>query len=404
MLVYLLCVLGIGIPIMMAETLLGRRGRQSPINTMASLADEAGASALWRYVGWLGVVAGFLILSYYSVIAGWSMAYLFKTAGGFLNHTTVEAAQQTFLDLKNAPDVQLVWHTLFIAGTLWIVSRGVSEGIERVTRYMMPGLLIMLVALDIYATGLDGFGQAFSFLFTPNLSRLTAESVLVGMGQAFFSLGLGMGSIMVYGSYLPDHVSISRSTVVVALADTLVAVMAGLAMFPIAFSHHLEPGMGPGLIFETLPLAFSQMQWGGLIGTLFFALVFIAAITSAIALIEPAVAWLTENQGMSRQKATTWAGAACWLLGVGTLLSFNAWSDVTWFGKTFFELVDFITADFMLPLGGVLVAVFAGWVLSADISAQELALGRHFALWRTLIRWVAPIAVTTIFLKATGLL
>ena len=403
-LVYLACVVGIGLPIMMAETMLGRRGRQSPINTMAALAEEAGVHRAWRYVGWLGVAAGFLILSYYSVIAGWSMAYIFKMGGGFLNNVTPQMAQQTFQDIKAAPDVQLVWHTAFMAATVLIVSKGVSQGLERVTRLMMPGLFLMLLALDIYAAGTSGFSQGMSFLFKPEFSKLTGESLLVAMGQAFFSLGLGMGSIMVYGSYLPDHVSIGRSSIFVATADTLVALMAGVAIFPVVFSNQLAPGMGPGLIFESLPLAFGHMPGGSLFGTLFFILVFFAAITSAIALIEPAVAWLSENRSLSRVRASIYAGFACWFLGLGTLISFSHGAAITWFGKTLFELVDFITADLMLPAGGILIAVFAGWIVKKQESAQELELGSYFCYWRILIRYVAPLSVFIIFAHAMGLL
>lgn len=403
-LIYLLCVLGIGLPIMMAETMMGRRGRQSPINTMATLADEAHANHAWRYVGWLGVLAGFLILSYYSVIAGWSMAYTFKMGGGFLDNISSEAAKRTFEELKSSPDTQLVWHTAFMTATAIIVSKGVNQGLERVTRIMMPGLLLMLFALDFYALGSGGFGEGMEFLFKPDFSRLTAESVLVAMGQAFFSLGLGMGSIMVYGSYLPDHVSIARSTVFVAFMDTLVALMAGVAIFPIVFSNQLLPGMGPGLIFETLPIAFGQMPGGTLFGTLFFILVFFAAITSAIALIEPAVAWLTENRGLNRSRASLYAATACWTLGLGTLLSFNNWSTVTWFGKNIFELIDFITADLMLPAGGILIALFAGWIMNQRESEKELELGSRYRYWQILTKYVAPASVFIVFAHAMGLL
>lgn len=403
-LIYLLCVLGIGLPIMMAETMMGRRGRQSPINTMATLADEAHANHAWRYVGWLGVLAGFLILSYYSVIAGWSMAYTFKMGGGFLDNISSEAAKRTFEELKSSPDTQLVWHTAFMTATAIIVSKGVNQGLERVTRIMMPGLLLMLFALDFYALGSGGFGEGMEFLFKPDFSRLTAESVLVAMGQAFFSLGLGMGSIMVYGSYLPDHVSIARSTVFVAFIDTLVALMAGVAIFPIVFSNQLLPGMGPGLIFETLPIAFGQMPGGTLFGTLFFILVFFAAITSAIALIEPAVAWLTENRGLNRSRASLYAATACWTLGLGTLLSFNNWSTVTWFGKNIFELIDFITADLMLPAGGILIALFAGWIMNQRESEKELELGSRYRYWQILTKYVAPASVFIVFAHAMGLL
>jgi NSS family neurotransmitter:Na+ symporter len=402
-LVYLLCVLVIGVPIIMAETLLGRRGRQSPVNTMLSLAEEARASRAWRYAGWLGVVAGFLILSYYSVIAGWAMAYIFKMAGGFLRHADAAAAERIFQDLKSSPDLLLIWHTLFMAATLLIVRLGVNAGLERSTRFLMPGLFGMLILLDGYAMNSDGFGQGMAFLFKPDFARLSGEGVLIAMGQAFFSLGLGMGSIMVYGSYLPDHVSIPRSTVAVAAADTLVALLAGIAIFPIVFANHMEPTQGPGLIFETLPIAFGQMPAGTLFGTLFFVLVFFAAITSAIALIEPAVAFLSENVGWSRARACFWSGLACWLLGLGTVFSFNWGSNLSWFGKNFFELVDFLTAEVMLPVGGILVAVFAAWVLPKRASEEELEIGKGYAFWRAMTRFVAPIAVAAVFLRAMGL-
>lgn len=402
--VYLLCVLAIGIPLMIAETMLGRRGRQSPINTMRSLAAEAKASPLWGTVGWFGVVAAFLILSYYSVIAGWSMAYIMKVGGGFMAQADAETAVKVFQDLKSAPDVQILWHTAFMVATVLIVSRGVSEGIERATRIMMPGLLLMLVFLDIYAMTTGGFGQGMAFLFEPDFSRLSGASILTAMGQAFFSLGLGMGSIMVYGSYLPDHVSIARSSIIVAAADTGVALMAGIAIFPIVFANDLAPGMGPGLIFETLPIAFGKMPGGSLFGLVFFVLVFFAAVTSAIALIEPAVAYLSENRGMDRTAAAWWSGLGCWLLGLGTVLSFNAWANLTWFGKNFFELIDFLTADLMLPLGGILVAVFAGWVVHRSVSESELELGHSYGYWQIAVRYIAPAAVALVFLEALGLL
>ena len=402
--VYLLCVVAIGIPIMIAETMLGRRGRQSPINTMLSLAEEAKASPHWHYAGWLGVTAGFLILSYYSVIAGWSMAYILKVGGGFMEHASAATAQSVFLELKASPDIQAIWHTAFMVATMLIVSRGINEGLERATRVMMPGLLIMLVVLDIYAMTTGGFGQGMAFLFEPDFSKLSGASVLTAMGQAFFSLGLGMGSIMVYGSYLPDHVSIAKSSLVVAAADTLVALMAGAAIFPIVFANQLEPGMGPGLIFETLPIAFGKMPGGSLFGLVFFLLVFFAAITSAIALIEPAVAYLSENRGLSRAAASWWSGLVCWALGLGTVFSFNAGSGATWFGKNFFELVDFLTADIMLPVGGILVAVFAGWIVKREASEAELEMGGAYGLWRALARYVAPFGVGLVFLRAIGIL
>ncbi len=402
-LVYIACVIGIGLPIMMAETMIGRRGQRSPIHTMTVLAKEANATPLWQIAGWLGVLAGFLILSYYSVIAGWSMAYLFKMVGGFMDQVGPEEAQQIFWDLKAAADVQLVWHSLFMALTTAILMKGLTEGIERVTRFMIPSLFLMLLALDIYAATTPGFWEGMTFLFKPDFSKITPDSLLIAMGQAFFSLGLGMGSIMIYGAYLPNNVSIGRSSVIISIADTAVALMAGIAIFPVVFSNHLPPSMGPGLIFETLPLAFSHMPLGALFGSLFFLLVFFAAITSAIALIEPAIAYLIETFAYSRQKASVLACGICWFLGLGTLGSFTGGSQWQWHGKTFFELIDFVTADVMLPLGGILIAVFAGWVMKEKVSAVELDLGRYHRYWQICSRYIAPLAVTLILLKALNL-
>jgi len=402
-LVYLLCAVAIGIPIMVAETMLGRRGRRSPINTMAVLAKEAKASPHWRFVGWLGVAAGFLILSYYSVIAGWAMSYIFKINSALFEKIDAEGATRLFNAFKDSPEYLGIWHTVFIAATMFVVRKGVSSGLERLSRFMMPALLVMLVLLDLYAMGSGGFGQGFAFLFNPDFSKLTGAGVLVALGQAFFSLGLGMGSIMVYGAYLPADVSIGRASVFVVAADTAVALLAGLAIFPLVFANGLAPSMGPGLIFETLPIAFGQMPAGWLFGMVFFVLVFFAAITSAVALIEPAVAFLSEK--MHRGLACLYSGVACWLLGLGTAFSFNIWADAKLFGKNFFELVDLLTAQIMLPVGGVLIAVFAGWVMKKENSEAELALAdpRHYNAWRILVRYVAPIGVGLVFLDALGL-
>ena len=404
-LVYILSVIAIGIPIMFAETMLGRRGRQSPINSMRTLAEEAKANPLWRYAGWFGVAAGFMILSYYSVIAGWAMAYFFKINSALFEHIDAAGSTRLFEDFKSSPEYLGIWHSLFMVATMFVVSRGVSGGLERLSRFMMPALLLMLLLLDVFAMNSGGFGKGISFLLNPDFSKLTGNGVLVALGQAFFSLGLGMGSIMVYGSYLPSDVSIARSSLFVIAADTLVALLAGIAIFPLVFANGLTPSMGPGLIFETLPIAFGQMPGGWLFGMLFFALIFFAAITSSVALIEPAVAYLSENKGMNRDQACLYSGLACWVLGLGTVFSFNIWADVKWFGRTIYELVDMLTAEIMLPVGGVLIAIFAGWVMARADSEAELKLEdpRHYHLWRILVRYVAPIGVALVFLDAMGL-
>ena len=355
-LIYLLCILAIGLPIMVAEIMLGRRGRQSPINTMRDLAAEAGASRFWSWLGWLGVIAGFLILSYYSVIAGWAMAYVVRVASGVFEGATADGVSNIFGQLIADPEKLLAWHSLFMIVTMLVVARGV-KGLERTVKFLMPALLVILILLVGFGMEQGAFEQAASFLFKADFSKVSSEGVLTAMGHAFFTLSLGMGAIMVYGSYLPTKVSIGSTAVIIALADTVVALLAGLAIFPIVFANGLEPGSGPGLIFQTLPIAFGHMAYGSVFGTLFFVLLVFAAWSSSISLIEPGVAWLVENKKMSRMRACIWAGLATWILGIGTVLSFNLTADVKLFDKTFFDILDYLTANVMLPLGGLSIAV-----------------------------------------------
>ena len=421
-LVYLACIAMIGIPIMMAEILLGRRGRQSPINTMRSLAAEEGAIAerrdrhwlveqlsarangIFRNLGWLGVITGFLILSFYSVIAGWALSYVFYTAGGLFSGASADAVEGIFTGLVSDPERLIAWHTIFMVMTAIIVSRGVAGGLEKAIRYLMPGLFVLLLIMVGYAMSTGHFGEGLDFLFAVDFSSLDQDSVLVAMGHAFFTLSLGMGAIMIYGSYLPADASIARSTLAIAIMDTVVALLAGMAIFPIVFANGLEPGAGPGLIFQTLPLAFGAMPGGVFFGTLFFILLTFAALSSAISLIEPAVTWLVENRGVSRVKASVWVAVAIWLLGLGTVFSFNLASELTVFGKTFFDLLDYLTANILLPLGGLLIALFAGWQMSRQSSVEELDMGRMYNVWRILVRFVAPVGVVIVFLNAIGVL
>jgi len=414
-LVYLACIAVIGVPIMMAEVMLGRRGRQSPINSMRTLAAEEGRPASWSWLGWLGVVAGFLILSYYSVIAGWALSYVFRTASGVFEGATADGVSSIFTGFVSSAESLLAWHTIFMVITMVVVSRGVKRGIERAVSYLMPSLFVLLTILLFYAMSTGYFMQGLEFMFTPDFSKLTAQSVLVAMGHAFFTLSLGMGAIMVYGSYLPKETSIAKASMMIAVADTTVALMAGMVIFPIVFANELLPGEGPGLIFQTLPIAFGQMEAGVLIGTLFFILLVFAALSSSISLIEPAVAWLVENQGMSRVAASVWCGLATWLVGVGSVLSFNLWASKTWslslFGetlfenKTFFDTLDGLTANIMLPLGGLFIAIFAGWMMRPESSKNELnTVEKGYTLWINLVRVIAPFAVMVVFLNVIGVI
>ena len=405
-LVYLLCVAAVGLPIMVAEILLGRRGRRSPINTMRALSQEAGRSKHWQYLGWCGVIAGFLILSYYSVIAGWAIAYIFRAAAGMFTSASADDIADLFADLVASPERLLAWHTIFMLMTMVVVARGVRSGLEQAVRFMMPALFLLLLILVGYAMNSGAFLEGLRFLFAPDFGKLSAAGVLIAMGHAFFTLSLGMGAIMIYGSYMPDSASIGATATAVAVADTLVALFAGMAIFPIVFANGLEPASGPGLIFQTLPLAFGHMPGGTLFGLMFFVLLLFAAWSSSISLIEPAVAWLIENHGMRRVHAATIAGIATWLLGIGTIFSFNIWSEDKVFGLTFFSMLDFLTANIMLPLGGLGIAVFAVWVMSREMSRDELGMGESFGYraWRVVTRYVTPVAVVLVFLNAIGLI
>ncbi|MCK5263480.1 MAG: sodium-dependent transporter, partial [Gammaproteobacteria bacterium] len=404
-LVYLVCIALIGVPIMMAEIMLGRRGRQSPINTMKLLAHDERRNKNWVWLGWMGMVAGFLILSYYSVIAGWAMSYVFRTASGVFVGATADGVNSIFGDLVSDPERLLAWHTIFIVMTMIVVSRGVKHGLETAVRYLMPSLFVLLLMIVAYSMTTGYFMEGVRFMFTPG--DISSEGVLIAMGHAFFTLSLGMGAIMVYGSYLPKGTSIAQATMFIAAADTIVALLAGLAIFPIVFANGLEPGAGPGLIFKTLPIAFGQMEAGTLVGTAFFILLSFAAWTSAISLIEPAVAWLVENKNVNRLYASVWVGIATWAFGLGTVFSFNIWSDKTWSipylfkNFSFFDTLDYLTSNIMLPMGGLFIAIFAAWLMRENSSRDELNTDDWiYKVWRILLRYVTPVAVIIVFLKA----
>lgn len=422
-LVYLVCIAAIGVPVMMAEILLGRRGRQSPINTMATLAKEQGAPRAWAFVGWSGVAAGFLILSFYSVIAGWALAYVFKAAVGSFSGIDAAASGELFSAMIGSPEALLAWHTIFLVMTMLVVARGVRGGLEKAVTFLMPALFVLLLVMVGYAMAEGAFAEGLRFFFAidfakvfseceivsgEQICRFSGEPLLVAMGHAFFTLSLGMGAIMVYGSYMPKQASIAHATILIALADTLVALLAGLAIFPIVFANDLEPGAGPGLIFQTLPIAFGAMPGGQVFGTLFFTLLVFAAWSSAISLVEPAVAWLVENRGMRRIRACMFVGVVSWLLGIGSVLSFNLWSGAEYqlFGKSFFDIKDYLASNIMLPLGGLMIALFSGWVARREMANDELALNNRlaFQLWWLLIRFVAPVGILFVFLNAVGVI
>ncbi len=404
-LIYLACLLLLCIPIMVAEILIGRHGRRNPPVSVDILARQAGSRLSWRWLGMAGMVAGFLILSYYSVIAGWTLFYIFEMAMGVFGGFDALEVERFFAAFIASPWKQIVWHSLFMTATLVIVARGLQGGLEKAVELLTPALFLILLILIGYVLGTGEFLHGMAFLFTPDTSKFTAETVLAAMGHAFFSLSIAMGVMMVYGAYLPDGVSIVKASLIVAGADTVVAIMAGLVIFPLVFSNHLPLTFGPGLIFKTLPLTFAQMPGGTLFGGLFFVLLTIAALSSSISLIEPTVAWLVEEMGWTRDAACWSSGGICWFLGLGTVFSFNAWRGFTLLDRTFFQWLDFLTSNLLLPLSGFVVAVFMGWVVRPELSRSVLNCGDAvFAAWWISIRFVAPGAVMLIFMQAMGLL
>ena len=400
-LIYLVCIALVGIPIMISEVLMGREGRSSPIHTMRILAKKAGRSQRWALLGWLGVITGFLILSYYAVIAGWALNYVWLTASGTFDGASGDFVAQAFTDLQASPLEMIAYQTVFMVLTVWIVGRGVTAGLEKAIQWFMPALFILLIVLLIYSFNSGGFAQGWAFMFDLKWDAVGPEAWLIAMGQAFFTLSLGMGTMMAYGAYVPEDAKLSTTVVTIALLDTLVAIAAGLAIFPIVFANGLEIGQGPGLTFVTLPLAFGQLPFGSFFGAVFFVLISFAAITSAISLTEPALAYLTEEYNAKRQRVAISLGVVCWLLGLGTVFSFNIWSDFFIVGElNFFGFVDYLSQNIMLPLGGMLITIFAVWLLPKDMVNRQLGISSSAMswAWRIVAGILAPLGVLAIFI------
>jgi NSS family neurotransmitter:Na+ symporter len=404
-LVFIASILFVGIPLMMTEILLGRRAQQNPLNGMQTLAKEAKTSHYWKYLGGMGMITGMLILGFYSVIGGWVLSFISEAAKG--SFTDVNAAQATknFNHLLASPFTLLFWHTVFMCLTMGVVAHGVNSGLERANNILIPALFAILLILLGYSMSVGDMHAAFTFMFSLDFSKITPVVVLSALGHAFFSLSLGMGAVMVYGSYLQRNISIARTTIYIAFADTMLGLLVGLAIYSLVFANHLEPNAGPGLIFQTLPIAFGHMPWGSLIGTLFFMLIAFAAWTSAISLVEPAVAWTIENTTIQRKRAAWIIGVLIWLLGIAVLLSFNEWQHVKIvFGLNIFETLDKLTSTIMLPLGGLLMAIFAGYYMRKTHVQEELNLDdSNFKLWRITNNYIAPIAIVAVFMYLFGL-
>lgn len=411
-LVYLVCVLLIVVPLVIAETLIGRRGKASAVGSARNVALAEGRSPRWSIIGWLGMIAVFLVLTFYSVIGGWVIAYINEAASGHFVGADPDTIKQSFAALLADPGHLMRLNALFMTLTVLIVIPGLAKGIEPAINVLMPALFLMLVGLTIYAAFTADFTRGVEFLFVPDFAKITPNVVLAAIGQAFFSVGVGLAILITYGAYLSPEINIARASTIIALSDTIVAVLAALLIFPIVFAYGLEPAQGPTLIFITLPNAFSAMPGGQAVATVFFILLFVAAVTSSLAMVEIIVSWASEALRVPRALSATVTGIVAWFLGIGTIYSFNKWADLYPLGmiarferSTVFDLLDYLTSYIMLPLGGILIALFVGWRLSAKTTRDELALKSRawFTLWRLLLRYLVPIAIGGVMIANLGL-
>ena len=407
-LVYLLFAFGIGVPLVMAEWTIGRRGSNanSASGSVREVAEMSGVSTRWGNVGGIAVLAVFMLMLFYTTIAGWTMDYFVRAASGAFNGITADSSQAMFDSLMANPARLVFWHTIVVVLTVYINSRGLHAGIEKAVNVLMPALFVSMLLMVAYSMSVGDLVAAADFLLTPDFSRVTGETMLMALGQAFFSIGIAMAVMITYGSYLDRETSIPRNAFIVVGADTLIALLAGFAIFPLVFAHGMSPASGEGLVFQALPIAFGDLPGGRLFSSVFFFLLIAAAITSCIGNFAPVVAWTEEKFGMSHAKAALSAGFVMWLLGLGSVLSFNVLAGYhplgfigTFEGMTLYSSLDFIMSNVLLPAGAFLTAVFIGWFASNDRIREEVGLpdGLAYQTWRVLIRFVVPVAVAIIF-------
>lgn len=400
-LMYLIFTALIGIPAMIAELLIGRRGRQNAVNTLATLALEADHSPTWQRFGWLTAITLLMILSFYSVVAGWSIAYLIYALKGMFVNASPDSIIAIWHALLASPSALIGWNTLFMILTMGVVALGVNRGIENASKWLMPALFVVLILLVIYAAIEGDFWQACLFLFSFKMNDFTAHSVIDAMGQSFFSLATGAGCILIYGSYLSKKTPVVETVLIISVLNVFVAILAGLAIFPIVFSHGLVPESGPGLMFHVLPIAFSKMPGSLFIGCSFFILLLFAAWTSSISMGEPLVALLNERWQISRVKGSIIVGICAWILGLASVFSFNVWKEVKIFDRWgVFEILTDLPTNILLPTGALLFCLFAGWIMrNADLRDEFGGYSTQlYTIWRFIIRYFAPLGILIVLL------
>ena len=409
-LIYLGCVILLGLPIMIAEFLIGRHSQANTAGAYQKLAP----GTQWRWVGRMSVLTGFLILSYYSVVAGWTLEYIFEALTNGFAGKSPEQFIASFQSFSSNPWRPILWLVLFLLGTHFIIVKGVEKGIEKSSKIMMPTLFIIILVLVVCAVSLPGAGAGIEFLLKPDFSKVNSDVFLGAMGQAFFSLSLGMGCLCTYASYFNKKTNLTRTALSVGVIDTFIAILAGFIIFPAAFSVGIQPDAGPSLIFITLPNVFQQAFSGipilaYIFSVMFYVLLALAALTSTISIHEVVTAYLHEEFKMSRTKAARYVTAGCIILGIFSSLSLGVMKGYTLFGLGMFDLLDFLTAKIMLPLGGLLVSIFTGWYLDKKLVWSEITNDGTlkvpvYKLIIFILKYVAPIAISVIFINELGLL
>lgn len=406
--IYILCTFFIGIPVFIGELILGRKAQRGAVGIFATLSDN---SAVWKGAGWISVISAFLIMSYYSVIGGWGLNYILMSMMQSYKGMGVQEVGAIFERLYHSGDICIFWHLLFTAIVVVLVLPGVRQGIEYWSKFMMSGLFVLLFALFIYAFTLDGFSKAVDFILKPDFQKLRPSGALEALGLSFFTLSLGQGIMLTYGSYMRKNEDIPRIGFIIGFMIILASILASLTIFPIIFTFGFSPQEGRGLIFKTLPLLFSKLPGSLLISTTFFVLFTFAALSSAIAFVEVVAANMMDLYGWSRKKSVLITGAACFAFGIpsalsGTNILFSGWSEI--FGRSFFATVDDLVSIWLLPIAGLLISLYIGWFLDSKISKEEFEEGTSMAwlypTWRFFIRWVAPLGILSIMMQEAGLI
>jgi NSS family neurotransmitter:Na+ symporter len=405
LIIYLGFILLIGIPVLLSEFTIGRSAQRNVFGSFRKLAP----GKPWYLIGLMGVGAAFMILAFYTAVAGWTLEYLFQSVINGFEGLTSNQLNDMFQSFIGTPWRPLFWFFVFMALTAAIIMSGVQKGIEKYTKILMPMLFVLLLVLVVRSVTLPGAAGGISFLFKPDFSKITSSTILEALGQAFFSLSIGMGTLVTYGSYIQKNNNLGNTAVSVAFADTFIAILAGLAIFPAVFAFGIEPGSGEGLVYITLPNIFQQMPGGYFFSLMFFILLGVAALTSTISVLEVIVAFFSEELGLKRKAATWLATSSVSILGVMCVLSSSTMADVKIVGFTVFDLMNFTSANILLPLGGFFIVIFVAWFLGRDKVKEELSNNgklkvKYMSFFMFVIKFLAPLAIAFIFLQGVGLI